>query len=321
MQGKPTIRIPTDLLDTRPGPYTMSFGFDPGPMIQSVRKVGVINPPLVETDEEGRVRIVAGLRRVLALKTLAQQEILCVDLSGSGLTPCDKLLLNFHDNLATRDFNGPEKGMALERLLAHFAEQEVIERYMPLLGLPAHGPLLSSYVAIGRLEEEIRLAFASGRISFQTVRSMLEMDALSRGSFYEWFLALQFNFNQQSQVIGLVMDLASISDHDPGQILAQSDLKAILDDPALNGPQKVKSAIEALRSRRLPKLAAAEKSFERTISSLGLPNGVRVHHSPYFESPDFRLEINFRDGEILRRKIMDLASNKNLELIRDPWKE
>jgi hypothetical protein len=320
MQGKP-INIPLESLDTAPGPYTMSFGFDPEPMIESIRKVGVLNPPLVDRDEEGRVRIVAGYRRIVALKALGQGESACIDLSVSGMSLPFKLLLNLHDNLATRVFNGVEKGMALERLLAHFPEQEVIERYMPLLGLPAHGPLLWTYVGIGRLEEDVRLAFVEGRLSFQSVRAMLDMEIESRNAFCEWLLALSFNFNQQAQLIDLAMDLSSITGVTAAQVLSEGELRRILENSSLNGPQKVKSIIDTLRSRRLPKLVTAEKAFQRRIRDLRLPEGVRVQHSPSFEAPDFRLEISFRDGKILRQKIEDLTSVKGLEEIRDPWED
>lgn len=320
MQGN-TIAIPLDALDEKPGPYTMSFGFDLNPMVESVRRVGLLNPPFIDRSEEGRVQIVAGFRRVLALKALEHEEILCIDLSGSGLSPSDKLLLNLHDNLATRHFNGVEKGMVVERLLTHFPEREVVGHFMPLLGLPAHGPLLSTYVGMGRLEEDIRTAFAAGRLSFPTVRAMLHMDKDSRKAFCQWFMILQFNFNQQSQLIDLVRDLAHLSNASAMQILAQEELKKVLENPGLNGPQKVKSAIEILKSRRLPNLVGAEKTFQGTIRDLRLPDGVRVHHSPGFESPDFRLEISFRDGKILRQKITDLASMEGLERIKEPWKE
>jgi ParB-like chromosome segregation protein Spo0J len=320
LQGKLTT-IPLDELDTSPGPYTMSFGFDLNPMMESIRRVGLLNPPLADRDEEGRARIVVGYRRVLAVRGMGQRELLCIDLSGARLSPLDKLLLNLHDNLATRDLNGPEKGMALERLLTHFPEQEVIDRYMPLLGLPAHGPLLGTYVRIGVLEEEIRAAFAAGRLSFQTVRALLDMDPPSRKGLGEWLLSLQFNFNQQIQFIDMIKDISSISDIAPHEVLLETALIEILEKPSMNGPQKVKSALDTLRARRLPSLVAAEKKFRKTVHGLRLPDGVRLHHSPFFESPDFRLEICFREGKVLRRRLAELASTDDLEKIKEPWEE
>jgi hypothetical protein len=320
MKGE-RILLATSLLDDEPGPYTMSFGFDLNPMIESVRSVGVLNPPLVDRDEEGRARIVAGYRRIKALKALQREEIVCVDLSGSALSLSDKLLLNLHDNIATRYLNGAEKGMALERLAAHFPEHEVVERYLPLLGLPAHRPVLATYLRIGQLEEKIRLSFAVGSLSFQTVRVLLEIDSGAAAAFSEWFQKLQFNFNQQSYFLELVMDISSISNVPPERVLLTDALQAILEDNSLNGPQKVKSVIDTLRAMRLPRLVDAEKTFQRMVRELRLPGGVSVHHSPYFESPEYRLEIRFRDGKTLHERITELASIHRLEQFEDPWKK
>ncbi|PKN61634.1 MAG: hypothetical protein CVU57_28515 [Deltaproteobacteria bacterium HGW-Deltaproteobacteria-15] len=320
MQGE-RILIPLSMFDEDPGPYTMSFGFDLSPMIESIRRAGVLNPPFVDRDEEGRARIVAGYRRVLALKALQREETVCFDLSGSGLSVSDRLLLNLHENLATRNLNGTEKGMALERLTVHFPEQEVVEHYMPLLGLPAHRPVLASYLRIGQLEEKTRISFAAGSLSFQTVRSLLDMDPEAAAAFSEWFGTLQFNFNQQSRFVELVMEVSSISNVAPERVLSADGFRAILEDNSLNGPQKVKYVIDTLRAMRLPGLVAAEKEFQKRVRDLKLPEGVRVHHSPFFESPEYRLEIRFRDGKTLRRRVTELASIRGLERVEDPWKE
>jgi len=314
------ILMSVDEPDSEPGPYAMSFGFDLDPMIESIGRVGVLNPPLVDR-ENGKTRIVAGYRRIAALTAMGAREIICMDLSGSGLAASEKLLLNLYDNIATRPLNGVEKGMALERLSAYFSEQEILERYMPLLGLPAHLPILATYLRIGELDDEIKASFGSGDLSLQTVRSLAEMDSATRAAFSGWFKKLQFNFNQQIQFIEYINEISSITNELPEEVLSSPALLAILEDQAANGPQKVKSVIDTLRAMRLPRVVDAEKGFQKKVRDLRLPKGTTMHHSPFFESPEYRLEIRFRDGKALRNRIDELSSIKNLERIQDPWKE
>ncbi len=319
MQGE-FIRIPTEMLDETPGPYTMSFGFDLDPMLESIRKVGLLNPPLVERDGSGKIHIIAGYRRALALKSLKEEEIVCRDLSSSTLDASKRLLLNLYDNLACREFNGPEKGMILERLMGHFSEEDVLSFYMPLLGLPSHRPLLMTYLKLGELEREIRVAFAHERLSYKTVRAFVEMRPASRAAFFKWFAIIMFNFNQQSQFIELTQDISSESGVPVPVFLGEGGLVEILEDRGLNGPQKAKAAIDWLRARKLPNLHDAERKFQGMIRRIGLPDGVVVQHSPFFESQDYRLELRFRDGKALRKKILELASLEGLEQFMDPWK-
>ncbi|NIR16796.1 MAG: ParB N-terminal domain-containing protein, partial [Desulfobacterales bacterium] len=45
------------------------------PLIRSIEKFGLINSPIVTKDSEGRMEVVAGYRRILALKHLQWEEI------------------------------------------------------------------------------------------------------------------------------------------------------------------------------------------------------------------------------------------------------
>jgi len=57
-------------IDDSPGPCCMSFGFDLNPLIQSIERVGLINPPLLKRDNHGSITIITGYRRIKALKSL-----------------------------------------------------------------------------------------------------------------------------------------------------------------------------------------------------------------------------------------------------------
>ena len=53
-------------IDDRPGPYCMSFGFDLEPLTESIRRVGLINSPLLVRNGNGELDIVIGYRRIRA---------------------------------------------------------------------------------------------------------------------------------------------------------------------------------------------------------------------------------------------------------------
>jgi len=315
-----SVVIPLQSFDERAGPYTMSFGYDPEPMLESVRRIGLIHPPLVDRDEEGRVRIVAGYRRILALKALGQREVRCMDLSGSGLPVSERLLITFYDNASSRAFNGAEKGMALKRLTDHFGEEEVVHHYMVLLGLPAHQPTLRTYIRLNDLEEDIRTGFAEDRLSLRTIRSLLEMDPVSRTACAEWLLNLMFNFNEQSQFIEFINDISIYTKMSIRDLLSERSMQEILKGGRSNGPQKIKAALEYLRSRRMPTLSQAEKAFQQMTRELRLPPGIGLRHPPFFEGPEYRLEIRFRNGRDLKGKIDALTANERLVDIDSPWK-
>ncbi|MBW1999763.1 MAG: hypothetical protein JRJ29_17605, partial [Deltaproteobacteria bacterium] len=148
--------FPLNEIETSPGPYCMSFGYDPGPLVDSIRAIGLMNEPYVIQGTDGRIQPVTGFRRIEALRALGMETVTCKDLSETDLSELDCLVLGLLDNLATRKFNEVEKGMILRRLVKYVAKDQVLKRYMPLLGLPPRENTLKVFVALDDMDLEIK---------------------------------------------------------------------------------------------------------------------------------------------------------------------
>ncbi len=315
------IRVGLKQISENPGPFCMSFGFDLKPLIRSVEKFGLINTPIVTKEKEGRVEVVAGYRRILALKHLQWEEVPCRDFSDAGLTSLQLLLFNLHDNLATRPFNEVEKGMILNRLIPHVPKEEILSHFMPLLELPSHEPSLEIFLRLEELDYSMKESLVYARISFQTAKAFVDMDTESRSALFEWIASMKLNSNQQSQFIAYAADISIKEQRRIAQIFEEKQILELLNDKNLNIPQKAKSLLNILKCRRFPLLTRSEGAFQKTVSRLGLPEGISVHHPPFFEGPDYRLEILFGDGEQLKEKVDALGKVSGLGSLGDPWQE
>jgi ParB-like chromosome segregation protein Spo0J len=304
-----------------PGPFCMSFGFDLRPLMRSIEEFGLINRPIVTMEGEGGVEVVAGYRRILALKSLKWKKVPCRDISDSGLSPLQRLLFNLYDNLATRQFNDVEKGMILKRLIPHIPREEILEDYMPLLGLPSHESTLHIFLGLQDLENHFKESLLKKRISIQAIKMLLGLDPDSRSAIHDWILMIKLNFNQQIQFIECTIDISLRERKAIAEILREKQISALLEDEKLNKPQKAKLVLDLLRSRRFPSLSRSEKAFQEKVSSLGFPEGVKVRHPPFFEGSDYRLEILFKDGKDLKGKTHSISQLSGLEKLGDPWQE
>ncbi|MFH1123089.1 MAG: ParB/RepB/Spo0J family partition protein [Pseudomonadota bacterium] len=308
-------------VDEGPGPDCMSFGFDLDPLILSIRRCGLINNPLVARNEQGRVDVIAGYRRILALKTLGWGRVQCRDLSALLPSPLERLLFNLHDNLPTRTFNDVEKGMILGRLASLVPREALLNEHMPLLGLPSHEPLLRVYLQVEGMEEPVKRALAEGRIPMRTVRALLDLDLDSVKTLGRWLTDIIFNFNQQSQFIEYVRDISVRENREISELMSDEGLAGILRDPKVKGPHKAKHVLERLRQRRYPRLCRSQEAFQEKVKRLNLPEGVMVRFDPYFEDPHYHLDISFREGKALREKIVRLSQLEGLGKLGDPWPE
>jgi len=309
-------------IDDRPGPYCMSFGFNPKPLIQSIKKVGLVNSPLVAENRQEEMTIIIGYRRIQALKSLGWNKIPCKILSKSDLSPFECLLLNLHDNIAIRKLNDIEKGMVLSRLENYINRTEIIEQYMPLLDLPSHEPTLVFFMKLEKnLEKVIKEYLVHGHITLGTAKVLLEMDIESRKQIFYLISSIKLNINQQAQLLDYLIDLSRISNKSTPDILREHPLESICSDTRMNNPQKAKALLHQLRAKRFPTLYQAEMTFKNKVLSLDLPKGIRINAPPYFEGPNYRLEVLFKHGKELIEKIKSLSSIGGLKELRNPWEE
>jgi hypothetical protein len=190
-----------------------------------------------------------------------------------------------------------------------------------LLGIPARESIYRVYENLEELDNEIKVSLADGTMPFKTVKALQETDPDSRSILFEWIKDLRFNVNQQGFFIETTVDIAMTEEISIPQLMREPPMLQIRADKTLNNPQKAKRLLAHLRSRRFPLLSRSEKAFEQKISNLGLPDNVKISYPPFFESPDYRLEILFKSGKFLGETIKALAALNDLERIGDPWDE
>ena len=317
----PLISLDSKAINDDPGPFCMSYGFALSPLIRSIQEFGLINLPIVVRQGEGRVDVVSGYRRILALKNLQIGEIPCRDTTDSGLSPLQLLLLNLHENCVTREFNEVEKAMILARLVHHIPREEVIHSYMPLLSLPSRESTLDLFLNMEGQSHPIKRALAKGEVSVKAFEALLEVESGFRSGLIKSMLDLKLTFNQQLQFIELTVDICTRDGIDIPELFNQASFVGIMENEKLNLPQKTKTTLGLLKSIRFPLLTRSEESFRKAVSELGLPDGTRISHPPFFEGPDYRLDVPFKNGRQLKDRINVLNNLDGLEALADPWQE
>ena len=319
--GQRGIRLKSAEIDEAPGPYAMSFGFDLHPLCESIRNIGLLNPPCIGMGEKGEIEVITGYRRLLALKKLGWPEVTCEDLSFVLPSPRERLLFAFYENLASRVFNPVEKALILRRLEPLLDKEDILKRMMPLLSLPAHEGSFTFYAELAEMNNAFKDAVAGGRLSLNTAKSLMDLEPESAGCAFQCMINLTLNFNQQIQFIDIMNDLSIKERQSFARILEAEPMAAILENKHLNKPQKAKKLLEELRTRRYPRWRAAGRRFQENMARLSLPEGTKIDHPAYFEAPGYRLEVQFQDGAELVEKLRRLSQMSGLGELRDPLDE
>jgi hypothetical protein len=312
--------VPVENVRLLPGPFTMSYGFSVDVMKASLKTGGLMNLPLLLKSEAGDFLIVSGYRRITALLELGYKHIPARLLEEHQISFLDAFLINFYDNLATREFNPVEKGMILGRLADHLTEDQLLDFYMGLLALPPRRSTLANYISFDRdLDEPTKQALAGGTISESTAGALLALPEKERKAVAALFSKVTFNMNQQTQLFELLSDNSRIAGISIAEMLEAKAFLDILATPSMNRPQMARALLALLRARRFPRLTRAEDVFKKRVAKLQLPPGIRIQAPPYFESELYRMEISFRNGQELEAMIDRLGNVDGLREIQDPW--
>jgi hypothetical protein len=314
---KNVVYIDMKELDETPGPFCMSFGFTIEKLVSSIKKIGLVNLPYVRRNRSNSFDIVAGYRRIIALKALSWHLLPCVDLSDSGLNEERLYLFNLYENICTRNFNYVEKSMILNQLSSFFCLEEIHEIYLNNLDILSkrEADIIKRIYA---LPEGAKHIIAKGTIPISIIDMLLEFSESTIIMILKWITELKLNINQQRLLIELIEDISIRENCNISEILKEEIFSQLVHDQR-NTPQKAKKFIEIIKAKRYPILTTNEKAFGDLVSNLNLPKGVKINHAPFFEGPYLSLEINFKDGNELKKKIESLNDLKNLSEITVPW--
>jgi len=260
----PTVRLAIERFNLDPGKFCMSFCFGTDSLEYSINKAGIINKPFITADGNGKIEIVAGYRRILALKRLKIVEVSCFDLSDSGKSDFDMLMMNIHDNLHTRRLNYVEKSMAVNRLKGFSRFKELDDDIISLFGMNKRE--LETVLIIDSLPEFLKYSIARDIICLKSIEKILELNSdMDRMACLEWIDKLKLNYNQQLQFIEFIIDISRLNKAGIHRILLNDDFKKIYDDSKMNNPQKAKALLNLLREKLFPHLTGYEKIFRQRV--------------------------------------------------------
>ncbi len=320
--NKPAYKqVPINQIDFDDQSYIFTFEPLLLPIINSIKKIGLINPPILEETSENSYRIVTGLKRILALKHLKKDRFPAqIYESATPVPVLDLFLINLYENLGTRNLNEIEKSIILHKLVHLFQVQkdEVISEVLPLLNAGATEAVLDRYLKLVYLEDNIRLAIAEDFISIDNALALLEMSRIDRQSIFDLFQRLQLGKNNQKELLRLLTEISKINGQSADQLLSQNEIQAILSNEKITSPRRIEHIKDVLKRMRYPQFSRVESDFQNLKKDLKLPPQIILRPPPFFEGEKYTMEFSFKNQAEFNKRIEILASiaagNKLAEL-------
>ncbi len=308
-------QISIDNLDT--AEFAVSYPIEKQQLVDSIRKVGLIQP-LVVYPKDAAYHVICGYRRLWAAGRLGFSSIDCIIIER--IPPLETLKLAIYDNLSIRKFNIIEKSNIINKLLEYLPPEKVITEYLPLLGLAAHYKILNKFLAVFGLKEKVKQAVAQGAINEDIAYDLSKWPKAEQISLANIFKRIPFSASNQRQIISLIWEISRREDKTLSDVLGCEQITGLLSDTALGNPQKAQSIKQYLKQRRYPKLNIAEGKFNGYIKAIKLPAGTKLIPPAYFEGGKFRLECSFSTPEQLHDQLLELEKLGQKKVWQDIFK-
>jgi hypothetical protein len=277
-----------DEVDLDDSTYLIPCFSDTTLLEKSVARLGIINTPVLQ-EKSGRLVPVLGRRRIKAAKSTGMKDTPAL-LLPSDIPVQDGFLLAFWDNVAIRRLDAAVVSTLVKRILELFPIEFAVDELFPCLGVPPSGPRIERLRRIGGMESHIHAALSAGKLLEKTAFLLTGISESERSTLFEFAVGLGYNANKAAEVIENMLDISVRLETPIAEIISRPDIRAIIAEDT-DAPKKAERVRAYLNQLKNPDLVEKIRQFEAWNAEFRLRKNVSIRHSPAFEHPNYRLEI------------------------------
>jgi len=295
------LTIPISALsDARPWSLHRSLTSEPsGHLVESIKRFGLLKPPLVIERPDGGLELISGAYRLQALRTLlGQKEISCLVISPQTDNK-SLLLLAAADQMLSGPLSPIEKAHFI-KLAEHMTEPDQADLVQSTIGIRSVGHQ-QRLIKLLNLEPPIQIALQTGRISEKNGVELLRLSSKDRLFLNDLFERLDLNDHKQRRIVELGNIITTRPRCSFHELFTNNYSDLIRPDKPDNVPQAIAKLLKDLQVRSHPLSSEAERSFVEQVGRLGLPENCSVTPSPAFEKDTVTLSVSFDNINALER--------------------
>lgn len=297
-------RIPLAAVDpARPQHRITTAGATAG-LAASISHVGLLAPPIL-IPEGDRFRIVAGSRRIAALRELGRTET-PARLLPPDASPLDQSRIAVSDNSLQRTLNPVEQSRGLCAIAAHFSDPSALAGEAGRLNLPSHSALIQKLLPLAGLPDKIQSALLAEAVALPMALELAAFPEETQSALADLFLELGLSLSRQREFLSLLDEIAAREDRTIPEVLGEKEIRSLLDDDEMDRPRKAGEIRRLLRRRRFPAITAAEERYQRIVAELPLGKGIQLTPPRDFEGTEYAATVRFRDVAELKSRISGL---------------
>jgi len=302
-----------DLTDER---YRVSLSSASPELIESIRRLGVVTPPLLEKTVSG-LRIVCGFKRIQACMQLDMNRVPARVLAHSLAPEIDLLTMAIADNALKGGLNLMEAAAATGKLMEHLADENDLPDAAAAAGLRITPDLARKYLRLLNLPEKIQRMVCHEMTSMKVAFELGTLNKQDADTLADLIETLRPTASQQLEILSNLKALSILQRSSVSEVILHLPATLILKDEHLDRKAKIHHLRRAIRKARYPHLTRFETTFLENRGKLGLPPGLSLIPPPGFESPAYRFALDFETCAELREKADYLRALSDHQALRE----
>jgi ParB-like chromosome segregation protein Spo0J len=315
-------KIPLEQIDLPDETFSINFMPDLQNLRSSIEEIGLIQSVLLR-EKRDVYQIVCGFRRISVMKELGNPEIESRVFEEAEVNELQLFLISLHENLTSRGFNTVEKAIALEKLVRRFQVDPlaVTKHFLPLFSLESNEKILKTYLSLAQMEDEAKKYVLREEVSRSNIRKLSALSPEDRKDLLSFFSPLKLGENRLRELLTLFEEISQRDQCTIREITHRQQIQAILSQKNLTASQRTERIKNVLMDLRYPRMRQMEDEFEKKRRDLGLPPGISLFHSPFFEGKELRVDFKFETLEEYQSILSSLSQIANKKEFQEMIKE
>lgn len=283
----------------------------------SIKSIGIINPVKLR-DNKIKYQIIDGFKRINLAKKLGIEKIFAYIYDKEELDDFEGFKLTFYENITVRDFNLIEKAHIIKNLIERFNLNEdiVAKRYLPLLKLEPHRRIIKSYIALNKLDNEVKEYIIINELPLSVASLFLNFLYEEQREIIKFFSKIKLNTNLTKEFLIFLDEVSLKEEKKVKEIIEGIEIKSILENEEYSPSEKTLFIRKILKRKRYPLLTKIEEDFLINQKRLKLLPKMKIVPPPFFEGDSLKIECEFKSTKELKeigQKILELTNLQEMK--------
>ncbi len=301
--------------DTR---FKISTGAASAALVDSIKHLGLINPPILSALNDG-YRIISGFKRIEAWRQVSADGI-----TARIVDPCASLERCIHiaimDNSLQRSLNIVEQAHAVALLALLSYDSHKLPEVARTVGLAVNQAMAAKLKILAGMDQLLKSGVLDGSIALPVALQLHELqDTDASEALAVLMRELGLSLNRQREIMEWVVSICRRDDIVPRKLLAADEIVRCRQNKDLDRRQKTQLIRDYLKRRRFPTITGYERRFEETVQRLKLAKGTCLIPPPHFESATYCLRFEFRDQKELSIRLQEIEKMAKSEIMQKFW--